>query len=260
MSNMEFCYPNYLQTTTNVSITSGSTTVANLFDRKSSTYYTSVGLNNDTTACTIRIEFSGTKNVNRLVLENINWKSFVIYYQSNTANKLALLNAPTTTSEWSTNSTTSMLLKFATVSASIFTLAATTTMVANKEKEIGGLWFLEQVYSFTDNPEAKEYDPNIEQKQYKHEMSDGGASVYFIQDNFKANIKRKFVSDTERKSLWSLYTYHSPLVFIPFPTGTSWDGGIWEVNWTDKFDFNQYYQNVKDNGFTGQIKLEETPK
>ena len=241
MSNMEFCYPNYLNTTTMVSITS-------------------LNLDSDTTVCTIRIEFASTKSFNRIVLENINWKSFKIYHSSNTANTFTLVDAPTTTSEWVTNSVTTMMLKFATVSASIITIDATATMIADQDKQISGLWFLDKAYEFTDMPNAKNYDPNIEQKNYKHEMSDGGSAIYFIQDIFKASIKRDYISSTERGLMYDLYSYHEPLVFIPFPTGTSWDGDIYEVNWVDKFEFNQFTHNVKSNGYSGTIRLEETAK
>ena len=134
MSNMEFCYASYFNTTTMASITSGTTSVANLFDRKNNTFYRSSGFNDDTTATTIRLDLGTSQNINRIVLEGINWKSFKIYHSSNTANTFTLLNAPTTASDWTGNSTTNMYLEFATVAAQIITIDATTTMVANQEK------------------------------------------------------------------------------------------------------------------------------
>jgi hypothetical protein len=50
------------------------------------------------------------------------------------------------------------------------------------------------------------------------------------------------------------------LVFTPFPTGTSGNGDIFEVNWTGSYDFEQFSSNFKDNGFKGQLRLRETPK
>jgi hypothetical protein len=91
-------------------------------------------------------------------------------------------------------------------------------------------------------------------------MSDGGTVVYFVQDNFKADIQRQYVDETEYDSLRSLHTLVTPFSFVPFPTGTSWDDKMYEVNWIGDFDFESYSENVKDAGYSGSMRLRETPK
>jgi hypothetical protein len=243
-----------------MSVTSGTSSCANIFDRKADTYFQSSGQNDDTTATTIRVEFAASKSFNRIVLENINWKSFKIYHSSNTANVFTLVNNATTSSDWVTNSETNMFLEFTTVTAAIITLVATTTIVANSEKKCAGLWFLNRAHVFTENPDASGYDPTIKQIKYQHEMSDGGVTVYFVSDTYKSKIKRKYVDTSEYTTLKALYDDDDPLVFIPFPTGTGWDGKIWECNWTNDFEFMQYQHNVKGLGYQGAMTLEETAK
>jgi hypothetical protein len=262
MSNMEFWTGNLLNTTTMVTPSAGGTSsVDNLFDSNVNTYFTSVGDNNDATETTIRIEFSSSKNIDRIALTDINWRGFNIYYNSNTANRLALsAGSPTTTSIWSSNSTTSLLLKFTTITASIITIEITTTMAANEEKEISELWIGTLAHTFVYNPEAGDYDPKLDRQEYRHEMSDGGVSTFVVQDNFKATIKRKYVDTTEFTGLKTLYQSNDEFCFIPFPTVTSWDAQIYEVVWTGDFEFYQYTTNYKGNGYSGKMTLEGVPK
>jgi hypothetical protein len=243
-----------------VSITSGTTSVANMFDRKANTRYISSGNNNDLTATVLRFEFNASENINRIVLDNINWKSFKIYYNSNTANVLTLLNGPTNSSTWITNSLTTMYLEFATISASRVTIAATTTMVANAEKYIYNIWFLEKIFTLVDNPSAQNYDPNLGKTIYKHEMSDGGNAVYYIGEMFRGSVKLDWITNTYYDFIKGISDLEDTFVFVPFPTGTGWDGNIWQVNYVNDFDFMQYSSNYKGNGYSGTIKMEEAAK
>ncbi len=260
---MECCYMNYLNTTTMITIVSGTSSVSYLYDRGSDLQYQTSGENGDAIVSTIRIEFPTAQNVSRICLENINLKSFKIYHSSNSANLLTLQNAATNASSWAQNSETSLYLIFATVSASIFTLVATTTIIPNEEKKIGEFWFLNKCYSFENNPQSNDFEPSSYRKEYRHELSDGGVCTYVIQDNFKCNIKRKYVSNSERSSLKTLHQLYNSFVFVPFPTGTAWQDeplSIYAVNWIGDFGFNQYTDNIKGNGFSGSMRLEELPR
>ena len=259
--NMEFITGNLLNTTTMATVNNGTSSVDNLFDGNNTSYFTSVGDNNDATTTTIRIEFSTSKNIDRIALENINWKGFKIYYNSNTANTFSLdAGSPTSASTWTGNSTTSLYLCFSTVAASIITFEITTTMDAAEEKEVGEMWIGSLAHRFVDNPDASGYDPKLDRHEYRHEMSDGGISTFVIQDNFKATVKRKYVDTSEFTDLKSLYQSNDEFMFIPFPTVTAWDGQIYQVVWTGDFDFYQYTSNHKGNGYSGKMTLEGVPK
>lgn len=123
----------------------------------------------------------------------------------------------------------------------------------------GNIAVVEKLHEFTDNPAAGDYKPKFDRTEYKHKMSDGGTATYVIQDNFSADVKLKYVSSTDRNDLKTIYQTQEPIVFIPFPTGTGWDGEIYEVNWVDDFDLG-FTDNYTGNGYNIKMKLEETPK
>lgn len=258
---MEFLSQNYLNTTTMISVTSGTTSAANLFDQYETKVYQSVGKDTDTTSVPVRIEFPSNILVDRVILQNINLKGFKIYYNSNTANTFTLLNAATTTSAWTNNSETSLYLQIASAtSLSILTIDATSTMAANEEKQIGELRITERYFEFENDPSADDYDVKINRKEYVHEMSDGGISVYGIADRFEASIRRRYVTPDEYEDFKALYAIREGFTFVPFPTGAGWDGRIYEVIWTGPFEFERYADNYKDNGYMGTIRIRETSK
>lgn len=262
MANMEFLRANYLNTTTMITVDSGSDSSYALFDHKPTEYFTTSGDNSDLTTCTIRIEFTSAKNIDRIVLQNINWKGFRFYYNSNTANTFTFdSTCPTTTSEWNQNSATSLFLKpAATTTCTIITFEITTTAIANAEKYCGEMWFSEKLLQLDHNPTAKDYKVKIGRKEYNHEMSDGATAVYYIQDNFSADIKLNYVDSDEYENIKDIHDLNTAFTFVPEPTGTAWNNKIYDVNWIGDFDFEQYATNVKDNGYNGTIRLRETPK
>lgn len=257
--NMEFLQANFINTTTMMTATSGTGTFSYLIDRNLSNKWQTSGENSDTATSQLSIVFPTSKNINRIILQDTNFKSFSIYYNSTTSNKFTLQNALTTTSEWSQNSETSLYLMFATTSVDSIDIVGTTTMSANSEKEITELWITENYHTLTNNPSARNYDDEIDRKEYVHEMSNGGVSTYVVANNFKADIKLEFISESDRDELEDIHDVWEPIVFTPDPTGTSWNNRIYEVNWIGGFDF-RYADNYKDNGYSGSIRLRETPK
>ena len=258
---MEFLDQNGLNTTTMVFVNNGTDTAQYLFDRDLSTKFQSSGDNSDATTTTIRIDFGTPQNLSRIVLQTLNFKGFKVYYNSNSANLITPLNADTSSSWWSGNSDTSKYLMFSTISSvdSIF-IEATTTISANEEKQLSQFWITDKRLVLTDNPTAKDYKPLKKPKQFIHRMSDGGSAVYTIDDKFNTSIKMDYVSTAVHDLIEGLYDDWNPIVFTPFPTGTSWDGKkIYEVNYIGNFEFDQYQHDFKGLGFKGKIKLEETP-
>ncbi len=265
MSNMEFLRINSLDTTTQITVSTGTNT-SRFFDREYTNQFTSIGDNSDSTTTTIRIDFSSYQDVNRIVLENHNFKSFKIYYNSVSANLFSLTSAATGTAEWTQNSDTSLYLKLeADVSVNSLFIEVTATMAANEEKKIGQLWITKQIFALENNPNAKSYKAQLARTQFEHKMSDGGIANYFIADKYSANIKLNYVSTAEYTNLRNLHNTATSFVFVPFPTSTSWDsdfpnGRIYECNWSKGFDFEQYASNLTTNGFKGSIRLKETPR
>lgn len=244
-----------------VTPSTGTGTALYLFDRYPSKSYESSGDNDDLTTTSIVVEFPSAVNVNRIALQNINLKSFKIYHSSNTANLITLTTTcGTNSSEWTGNSSTNLYLIFATTNVTSIGIAATATIDANEEKRIGELWISRTAVEFDRNPSARDYKVSIDRKEYSHIMSDGGTAIYVIGDNYKADIRYTYVNSTTQSQLEDIHNEWSPFVIVPDPTGTSWSAQIYEVNWIGDFDFVQYSDNYKGNGYQGTIRLRETPK
>lgn len=259
--DMEFLYKNMYATTTSVYVSTNTDYASYLFDRESSQQYQSSGDNNDATTTTVRVDFTSYKSVDRIALQNINLKSFKMYYNSNSANFFSITSALTGTSQWTQNSSTALYLMLeATISVTSVWIEATATMVANEEKKIGQLWISGQWYQLERNPSSKNYKPTIARKEHKHEMSDGGTATYVIADKFETDIRLKYWSTAGTASLREIYDDYDPAVFVPNPTGTSWDSKIYEVNWIDDWGFEEFSDNYKLNGYSGRIRLRETPR
>lgn len=247
MAEMEFLTKNILNTTTMVSVDSGTATVEYLFDRNLGLGYTSSGYNS-TTSTTIRVTFDQTTSVSHILLQNHNIKNYHVYYDTATA-----ANSLTSST---TNSDTSTYLSFSTVSAANIIIVLTDTIEGSAEKSIGELVITERNMVFSRNPNHAMYNPVIDRKQIEHTMPDGGTKLFNIKDKFKAKISLRYITSTFYNNLLNLYEDSDDIYFVPFPTTTSWDGKAYNVVWAGKFDF-KYADNPKNN-YSGNIMLKET--
>jgi len=265
MSNFEIISQNLLNTTSLISISSGTDSVSYLFDRDSNVQWQSVGENSSTMVVSITVKFPSAKVIDRVVIQNINLKDWSVKGAYNTIfyDWMTITSANTTIANWESNSDTSVYLKFLTaLTLTAIEIKASSTMDASEEKKIGQIWIGEKQFTFANNPTAKDYKAKIDRRKVSHEMSDGGNTVYVFGDSFQTNLKLKYQSDTMRDNLKTLYDTRQPFVFIPYPTGTSWEGNeIYEVNWDGDFDFRQPAGNDYDSlGWSGSMMLKETPK
>lgn len=258
--NMEFLYANYINTTTVASTTTGTGTVAQLIDRYTTKYYESSGDNSDLTITTLHLTFPSPKVVNRIVMQNVNLKAFGVYPDTVTNAAFTLTGAATNSSAWAQNSTTNLYLVFPTQTVSAIVIRMSATMVANSEKKIGELWISQRFCILEDNPSAKDYKVARDRKEFVHTMSDGGTAVYVVDDKLRADIKIDYVSASMTSLLSDLHGHWEEFIFVPFPTTTGWDSKIYEVVWTGDFDFEEYTDNYKGNGFVGTMRLRETAR
>lgn len=256
---MELLKPNYIQTTTGFTVDSNTVTAAYLFDRDPSFQYISSGYANDATTTSIRINFNETLTVSRIALLEHDLKEFRIFYNGVTANTFALsTTAGTTVSHWVTNSATSMYLACTPVACTSVTLDMRGTISANQEKAIGYLVVSQERAEFTRLPSSKDYKPAIEPMQVVHKMSDGGTRLQTISDKWKVDIQLDYVDQTFRDLLYTIWRLRDEHIFVPFGTGTSWDGLIFPCVWEGAFEFYRYSDNSPGAGFAGTIRLRET--
>jgi len=254
---MEFIKANYLDTTTQLTISSGTLTVGNILTRDKTFQYVSDGFNNDLTVASTTITFDETTSVSRLAFYGINYKSFTIFYNGATANTFALTTADTTASDWATNSETSMYLFCTTANVSSITIDAKTTQVADSEKAIGHFVASDLLLDFEKIPSAKNYKPLVNSKETKHKLSDGTIKVNVIARTQAVDVKLKYISETFKNNLRTVYDSKSEFIFSAFGTSTSWDEISFPCIWFGPFDFERYSDNHLAAGFQGKIKISE---
>jgi hypothetical protein len=206
----------------------------------------------------IEITFPVPKILSHIVMQNIALQEFYLEWSTLTTwSPFTISNADTTISYWFNNSDTSKYLYFSSISVNkikLYTFDASAT--------IKQLWALEKKFTFENNPTAKDYKAKLKRKKISHAMSDGGNVVYVFGDSYQSDIKLKYQSETMRDNLKTLYDDQKTFTIVSYPTGTAWEGiEIYEVNWDGDFDFKQPAgNNYSDLGWTGSIKLKETPK
>ncbi len=256
---MEFWNKNQLQTTTQIAVNSSTLLGYFMMIRDPRRQWVSSAYNNDSLAASITISFDPAITLNRIAIDNINWKKFNIYYNGSTANALALTTtAATTTSQWATNSQTSMAISCTTLTGiSSLTFDIYSTQVANAEKAIGWLCASSQILDFEKIPDASSYDPLLNVEQKEHKLSDGGTRIHTIERKFQSNIKLKFIDQSFKDSLYDVWRDADSFVFAAFPTTTGWDTVAYEVVWPGRFDFFEFADNNTGAGFKGTITLKE---
>jgi hypothetical protein len=254
---MEFLKRNFYDTTTQIVVGSNTFTAAYLLTRDTRFQYSTDGFNNDATTASITIQFDQTETVDRIVVLGTNVKKFNIYYGGVTANAFAM-TGPTTTSQWTQNSASSLYLPCTPVACTSVTFDLYSTQVANSEKAIGYILLSEQELEFPRLPSAKEFKITIKPKELRHELSDGGVRTHNISHKYSIKMKFKYLEEDFRDDLRAIYDQHEDKVFVTKPTTTSWDGVLFETNWTGPFDLYEYSDNAPQAGFSGSITLEET--
>ena len=254
---MEFSSRSYIETTTQYSVNNSTITVSNLLDPDIRKQFISDQFNNDLTTVTMTISFDETTTIDRIALLEFNAKKFNVYYNGATANAFTITN-PTTTSQFTNNSASNMYLACTAVAVTSVTFDFYSTQVANSEKAIGYIYIGANQLTFDRIPSSKNYTPVRDPKELIHELSDGGNRRHVVQTKWSTKLKFSYLSETFRSNLEEVYDLNEPIVFIPFGTGTSWDGILFEANWVGNFDFYKYSDDAANSGFSGSIDLKET--
>jgi len=258
---MEFLKANFLNTTTQLTISSNTGTADNLFKRDKYEQYYTDGFNNDLTTASITITLDATTSVSRIALLDTNLKSYTIFYNGSTANTFALTSTGATSASSFTGSTDSnVYLRCAnTTSVSTITIDMKTTQTANQEKRIGLLVISDLYYALGQLPSSNDYTPTLNPKQIVHKLSDGGTRIHNIRSKWSVAIGLDYITSTQKASLQTIWELQGEFNFCPFGTTTGWDGFFFEAVWPGSFEFYKYSDNAASSGFSGKIKLEETP-
>lgn len=245
---MEFLKQNQLLTTTMLTCPAAQTgTLAYLFDRNRDLGFTSVGYDSNT-SLVLSIVFPTPTVLSTLLLQKHNLADYRVFYNSVTANSLAIVTQ---------NSETSTRLQFNSITVSSISIQMDRSQTPATERRIGELVATERRLQFERNPSSKDFQPVVARKRIRHEMPDGGMAHFNIKNKYKARLNWKFLTTSFVTSLRSVYDEALPLYFVPFPTATAWDGVAHEVLWDNDFDFADD-ENSRTQGQGGEIKLWET--
>jgi len=258
---MELLYKNFCQTSTQFVVNTNTATAQNVMFRDTRFEFSSDNFANDNTTVTMRINFDETVTVDRIALVGHNLKSYRIYYNGATANTFALDSyANTTASYYSNNSATSQYFRCTPVGVTSVCIDMMSTIVADQNKKIGYLAISQKRTDFNGRgPVAQSYRPGISPQNVVHKMSDGGTRIQTLEDKWLASFGLDFIDTTTRNELKTIYDDHEELIFAGFGTTTGWDEVIFPCVWSGDFDFYQYSDNAAEAGYSGNIRLFETP-
>ena len=203
-------------------------------------------------AASIFISFTAATILTHILIQRHNLDEFYIYYNNTTSNCLLF--------ECS-NSSENLFLSFAstTVSSIQIALGRTIGWPTVDEKRVGELLLLERTTTLDRYPSMPNFEYGLDMKQVVQEMPDGGINVYQIRENFFAKIKWRFIDETFKNTLKTLYEDALPFTFIPAGTTTSWDGKAYEVEWLGNFDFKAA-TNKEAIGWNGNMILKQISK
>jgi hypothetical protein len=258
MSNFQFWNKNHVQTTTDVQLSSGSTTASSLIDRNPTLKYSSSNQISSGTVATVTITWVAPSAtiVSGIMLQNHNFENFSIYYNSNTANQFSPPLSITS------NTLSNTYYSFASQSVNSIGINIETTIGTEAEKFLGQLIITTKDIELDTNPDYSTYAPVKYKKGVEFELSDGGVKSVFFAQKFRANIGLQLIESSTYHSLTGLYNEQTDFVFIPFAADTfttNWDGQAWPVIWTGDLNIESFRSNVLANGYTGNITLQEIP-
>jgi len=129
---------------------------------------------------------------------------------------------------------------------------------AGQERSIGELVIADCKVALDNNPDTGNFTPKLFGKKIRHEMPDGGTSLFIVGNKYRAKMKLRFVSDSITSALQELYNDGDAFYFVPEGTTASWQGEAREVVWSNDWEFT-YGDNAKTQGQNGAIEIEETP-
>ena len=257
---MEFVKKSFIDTTTAIVVGSNTLTAEYVMRRDLTYQYASSGFADDLTTASMVINFDATQSVSRIAMMGLNLKEFNLFYDGVTANTFAITStSDTITSQWSTNSETSMYLQATPVNCTSVTLDMKATTVANSEKAIGYFLLSDTHLVFDRTPTAENYEPMIVPKETVQKLSDGGRRINRIDEKFNATVSYENITASFRNSLKDIYDLRTEMVFCAFPTSSSWDEICYPVVWHGTFQFFKYSGNNPEAGFDGKIKISEAP-
>ncbi len=257
---MEMLQKSFIGTSTSIVVGSNTATAGYLMDRDLRLQYSSSDFDDDSTIASVTINFLETLSVSRIGILGTNVKEMNIFYDGVTANTFAITSTgSTSTSQFTSNSETSMYMKFTAVECTSVTFDLKATMIADSEKAISYLALSTEYFTFDQIPSADNYTPMITPKSITHKLSDGGTRIQTLDNKYSASVALTNIDETFRDDLKAVFDTQDAIIFTAFGTMTSWDEVIFEGVWVGGFPFYKVSDNALSAGFSGNFKIAEGP-
>lgn len=255
MSEPRIYTKNYVNGDNLFSVTSGSGSIVNIYDRDNASQWISSGAALDATTVQIDVTFyEGVTAINRaidtLILLNHNIKNFVLYYWDGTTYQTWL----TKTSETTTNTVYSL----STQTISKIRFEMTLTQTTNVEKAIGELILCTLQLDL--GVDLDEYDVSFRQKVKPLLLGDGSFQQMLVYwspnrtEKYEAKIKMRLVPTALLASLQAIKETGNP--FLWYPESSQRPSEIWLVHWANPWRY-RYSDKYKNVGYDLEFDLKE---
>jgi hypothetical protein len=275
----KFLYRNKINDVSQISDSAGNADniKRKLFDRNQGTQYVTVGETSGTS--TITWTPVSAQTIGAILIQNCNWKTFTITYNSGTAFSFPI--------QVSGSSYKNFYFEFDEVSATSIVISITQTHTSGEVRKAGQIIFTSEIFEM-----ASTYEDIIQPipggKSIIQEVSDGTYFKVFVRDNVNYDAVLNAVPYAERANFRTVYDLNKtqPFIFVlnaflqeDLPdeayivdgdgnflvdgdgnfivsgANSEWDGLAGHYHWGTLWDFNEWYNNLEDNGYIGRFQL-----
>ena len=276
MYNPRFCYANYL-TNDDITVSTNEAIKTRLIDRNRERQW--ISTSGDVTGA---ITCVVTKEVDTICLLNTNASQFTIKYDTSTQFDPELSEAVVTqetinvidsdnnylvdgsglfivSAGIATRVYNSYYFKFAKVTPTTNIVISVTDTTDGKPLRVGQVFIGKEIHELKASG-SMQIPTNT--KQFIKELSDGTLNKVYVRRTNEYDLSLNNVTAQERANLELLYDLNrrQALFFIARPAMYTdyFDGLADHVHWVNEFDFNDYYNNLTVNGFTGSMQLRQS--
>lgn len=234
-------------TTSGTGLTDNDSNKLKLFDRNEELKYSSIGSTSGSRLITWAP--GSSTSINRIVIQNINFKDFTIRYNNGTDFSTAII--------FTGNTKTNLYFEFNTVSVTDVTIEVTDTMTSGDTAKIGQFIVTSEIFEMSNPGGTFQIIPQAQQQIIT--LSDGTTYKNYVRSIRNYLMTIMCVSVAEQANYATLYTINttSAFVFIPRPATQTddWDGLCGHYNWMNAKDIDNYVDNVQVNGYMINLEL-----
>jgi hypothetical protein len=245
----------YLSEDDTVTVTHGSGSFANVYDRDYDSKWLTSGAASDATTVTITIIFKEgsvtiNRTIDRLILLNHNWENFVVYYWDGSTYQTWL--------SVTGNATADTVHTLTSQTISEMKIEITNTIITNAEKFAGEI--IPCALQLDIGQDMSLYEVVYSKNAIATRMGDGGVQQQVKRfsanrfEKYEAAVAFDFISSSVLASLETIKKTGKPFLWQPEYTARPKE--IYLVTWVDSFRY-RYVSMYKTAGFHVEFSLAE---